>query len=384
MSASNFTVVINGCRIRSGGGVVHCVNVLKFINNVLKHNEKVICFCSEELREKLSELDFDKRIELVCAPGGLIGSLLWEALVLPKIYKNFRADVLLNLDAGSLCRVENMVTICQDLLAFEAKASKSFPLLSKSRLRIWCLRHVQLFCLRRSSAVIFLHEYAQQILASYASIKVWKTIPHGVDRLRFRAHTLDAEVSTLIYVSDFFAYKNHEVILRGVANLISDPDTERDINLILVGGGQPSLKQKLTKRAAEFGLADSVTFFNFLSRDDFRDVLNKADVFVFASSCENLPITLIEGMALGLPILCSNRGPMPAVLKDGGVYFDPEDVGSFVDAFRLIEQNALLRTRLSHNASNLANQYSWETCGKDTWEFVKKVGLVHGERRNKI
>ena len=45
---------------------------------------------------------------------------------------------------------------------------------------------------------------------------------------------------------------------------------------------------------------------------------------IFASSCESSSCVLIENMASGLPIACSNRGPMPEVLKDGGVYFDPE------------------------------------------------------------
>ena len=50
-----------------------------------------------------------------------------------------------------------------------------------------------------------------------------------------------------------------------------------------------------------------------------------ADLGVFASSCENLPIILIEKMASGLPIACSNKGPMPEVLGSAGVYFDPEN-----------------------------------------------------------
>ena len=62
------------------------------------------------------------------------------------------------------------------------------------------------------------------------------------------------------------------------------------------------------------------------------EYLSKSNIFIFASSCENMPITLIEGMASGLPIACSDRGPMPEVLQDGGVYFNPEDCKSIVFA----------------------------------------------------
>ena len=54
--------------------------------------------------------------------------------------------------------------------------------------------------------------------------------------------------------------------------------------------------------------------------------LREAELFVFASSCENLPNILIEGMAAGLPIACSRRPPMPEVLGDAGESFDPEAV----------------------------------------------------------
>ena len=52
-----------------------------------------------------------------------------------------------------------------------------------------------------------------------------------------------------------------------------------------------------------------------------RRLLADANLFVFASSCENMPNTLVEAMAVGLPIACSDRGPMPEVLRDGGRLF---------------------------------------------------------------
>jgi glycosyltransferase involved in cell wall biosynthesis len=68
-------------------------------------------------------------------------------------------------------------------------------------------------------------------------------------------------------------------------------------------------------------------------------LLLKSDIFVFASSCENMPNTLIEGMAAGLKIACSSRGPMPEVLKDAGYYFDPESPVSISKAIEQIILN---------------------------------------------
>ena len=62
----------------------------------------------------------------------------------------------------------------------------------------------------------------------------------------------------------------------------------------------------------------------FVANGNIPDYLARSDLFIFASSCENLPITMLEAMASGIPICCSNRGPMPEVLGREGCYFDPE------------------------------------------------------------
>ena len=61
--------------------------------------------------------------------------------------------------------------------------------------------------------------------------------------------------------------------------------------------------------------------------DDLHQKYLDADLGLFASSCENMPNILLETMGAGLPIACSNRQPMPEILKNGGEYFDPEKSG---------------------------------------------------------
>ena len=59
----------------------------------------------------------------------------------------------------------------------------------------------------------------------------------------------------------------------------------------------------------------------FVNHDLLPGLLSNSHICIFASSCENMPNSLVEGMASGLPIACSDRGPMPEILKkDGGLY----------------------------------------------------------------
>jgi glycosyltransferase involved in cell wall biosynthesis len=82
-------------------------------------------------------------------------------------------------------------------------------------------------------------------------------------------------------------------------------------------------------------------------------------------------------MAVGLPIACSDRGPMPEVLRDGGVYFDPENAVSIAEAIEALIRDADLRTSKAARAKHLAAQYSWARCARETWSFLKTVAR-HG------
>ena len=110
-----------------------------------------------------------------------------------------------------------------------------------------------------------------------------------------------------------------------------------------------------------------------INHEDLPNIYQQADIFVFASSCENLPNILLEAMASGLPIACSDRGPMPEVAKDAAVYFDPENPFSIADAVEKLIRDPELRFRYARRAFGLASEYSWDRCGKKTAEFLYGV-----------
>jgi glycosyltransferase involved in cell wall biosynthesis len=99
----------------------------------------------------------------------------------------------------------------------------------------------------------------------------------------------------------------------------------------------------------------------------------EADLGLFASSCENMPNILLETMASGLPIGCSNKGPMPEVLGEAGVYFDPEQPEDIACALRKLIESPPLRTELAQASYDRAQQYSWQRCASETIGFLAAV-----------
>jgi len=91
---------------------------------------------------------------------------------------------------------------------------------------------------------------------------------------------------------------------------------------------------------------------------------------VFASTCENMPIILLEKMAAGLPIICSNTAPMPDFLEGAGLLVDIEDETDFSIKLQSLIQNREYRTKLSQIAQINAVKYQWSKTAKETFQFL--------------
>ena len=86
-----------------------------------------------------------------------------------------------------------------------------------------------------------------------------------------------------------------------------------------------------------------------------------------------MPIILMESMASGLPIACSRLGPMPEILKEAGIYFDPTSPSEISESIKQLIENPKLRSDIAKNSYELVQQYSWQHCTRETFEFLVKV-----------
>ena len=202
-------------------------------------------------------------------------------------------------------------------------------------------------------------------------------IPHGVIS-SFRYICLQwpwsddlSDELKCVYVSSAAPYKHQWHVVRAIKILRNQG---LPISLTLVGGGSGFSQKRLDK---EIELSDPMRIFvtqlSFVHIDAIPTVLSESDMFIFASSCENMPITLIEGMASGLPIACSNRGPMPEVLAEGGTYFDPEDPASIAQAIQSLVENPSLRIKSIEISRKISEEYLLKTNSHETFNFLVKT-----------
>ena len=78
-------------------------------------------------------------------------------------------------------------------------------------------------------------------------------------------------------------------------------------------------------------------------------------------------------MACGAPVLSSDRGSLPEVVGDAGLYFDPFDIESISAALIEMVENTSLREQLAHSAMSRAGQFSWERVARLTLQHLEAM-----------
>ncbi len=370
-------VGLDASRNRSGGAQTHVIGLLLGCDPRDHGIREVHVWAFESLMKKIPDFPWLIKHTPPALEKSLLHQVQWQYKELPREAERVGIDILFNTSAGTVCPYQPAVTLSQDMLPFEPGVPQLFGI-SKYRLRLLLLYFIQSRQLKRAHLAMFLTNYARDMIQKVGGpLKRTAVVPHGIGE-EFRIPESKGVLPTdrpvrCLYVSNAMLYKNQWHVIRAIGKLRAEG---RNVTLLLVGGGVGIAQRMVEETMAEVDPQGAfVTQLPFAKHGDIPGFLSEADIFLFASSCENLPITLLEGMAAGLPIASSDRGPMPEVLTDAGVYFNPQDEDSIATAVRhLIDEpdTALYSARRSRE---LAATYSWERCARSTWTVLHDAAL---------
>ena len=370
-------LAIDASRNRSGGAKSHLIGILSELDFDNSGFDEVHLW---SYRKLLDLIPNKKWLKKHC-PNELSKSIYlqiyWQRYVLPKELKKYNCSILLNTDAGTFSNFKPCVTMSRDMLSFEPGEIERYDL-SPERIRLEMLKIIQARSLRNATGAIFLTRHAFETIQKFTgTIKNYALIPHGVgENFRNSKKTIDWPTTPknpikCIYISPAWRFKHQWQVVKAIADLRK---SGLNITLTLVGGGDGKALKYLDKQIA---ISDPDNLFikklDFIEHELLPDLLAESHLSIFASSCENMPNSLVESMAVGLPIACSNRGPMPEILLDGGVYFDPEDSKSISSALKELIENPNLREELSLKAKHYSQNFSWNRCSRETLEFIDKT-----------
>jgi glycosyltransferase involved in cell wall biosynthesis len=372
---------IDATNIRSGGGLTHLKEILENGNPYSFGITKVVIWSNMETLNKLADFIWLEKITHKSLNKPVVYSFLYQMLFLSKSAKSVHNCDLLFVPGGTfLGSFKNIVSMSQNMLPFEETEYLRFKNW-KIRLRFKLLHFTQSQTFKKSKGVVFLTNYAKEAIATSLKLKVGKCkiIPHGTSTAFVKEPVAQNSITNynqnnpykLLYVSIVTAYKHQWNVAAAVLKLKGEGYY---VVLDLVGDITEESRSKLEiVLNSELNTDKTVRYLGLIPYEKLSKIYSNANGFIFASTCENMPIILIEAMTAGLPIACSNFGPMTEVLGDAGVYFDPTNVYSIYEAIKLMLNDKQLREDVSTKAFNKSINYTWKNCSDETFRYLSEV-----------
>lgn len=366
---------VDASNVRSGGGLAHLINIISGLSRLDDWVTGVEVWCGADAALYLScvespSVTIHREPEL---DGAFWKTMRWRQFELPGLTKRLDVDCLLS--PGGLVplrRTVPTVVMSQNALPFEERERKRYGISEPMRWRLEYLRHTQRRSFNRADAVIALSEYTRGLLSGSGVHRAIEVVPHGVEERFFvereRPATSAGGPLTVLYVSPVERYKHHAAVVRAASSVAgSYPLTLRLVGKPADLAAVRDLQTAIRESDPDGTLVEQR---GHVTDDELAESYAEADVFVFASTCENFPITLLEAMAAGLPIISSSDGAMPEALGDAGIYFNLEDIGSLEEGLSGLLADETLRRRLGEQARSRARQFAWESTVRRTAEVL--------------
>ena len=129
----------------------------------------------------------------------------------------------------------------------------------------------------------------------------------------------------------------------------------------------------MSEAAKQSRVADRIIFTGFVNDADLLQFYNACDMMVFPSFYEGFGLPILEAMACGRAVACSNTSSMPEVANAAALLFDPENIGEITRAMKDVLIDAGLRTRMERLGLHRASLFTWERTAQKTLEIYREV-----------
>lgn len=326
------------------GGAEHMVyELVKHINRE-RYNVTVLCYMPKQNTALESQVEKICQVLYLNETGTIKPSAILKAL---RALRKLRPDVVhAHLGGSGFGAIWAFLTGKHFVVTAHTKPEKAFS----SKIE----KFVRLALKRENTTLVGVSEENKILLKQYFNVDDHKLccVNNGVDLGRFRreAH----EGFTLINVARQDENKNQAVLLRCFAQLYKQDNT---VKLLLLGDGP--MHEKLKKQAEEWGLSEAVTFTGNVSNTE--DYYAVSDLYVQTSHREAMPLSVLEAMAAGLPIISTDVGGLKDVVQDNGILVpDNNEEALYQAIMKIYSQSPEEAKRMEKASHRIVQAYSSE------------------------
>jgi glycosyltransferase involved in cell wall biosynthesis len=365
---------------RVGGSETYIRNLVAWLARIDRSNAYIV-FVNRESAGIFEELA--PGCEVVTCPiraSNRPVRILWEQLALPFQLLRRRVDLLFSpgMTSPLLCPAPSVLVVF-DLL--HRLQPENFP-----PLYLMFLKTIIYLSAKVSAGVVAISEKVKRDLVDLYGLPPGRVaVTHlAVDRSSFFPRAA-AEVEAvraryglpgrfILYAAASLPHKNHARLL-GALKILKERG--EDLRLVLIGARDKGA-EALARNIEQAGLADDVVFTGWLPFEDIPPLYCAAEAFVYPTLNEGFGLPVIEAMACGVPVVCSDIEPLPEVAGDAARFVNASDQAAIADGISAVLGDRELRARLVEKGFRRAAEFTWERTARTTLAFMLSVGKAAG------
>lgn len=204
---------------------------------------------------------------------------------------------------------------------------------------------------------------------------------NGIDhKLFFQPMNLDSDyvdVKPFSIKRPYFVYgsrlsgpeKKHVELIKGFS--LFKQQTGAPHRLVISGDGPYA--SEVHKAAFQSPFASDIFLTGFFPREGFAQLYSGSSGCVFPSVCEGVGLPVLEAMATGVPVACSNAGALPEITGGNAVLFDSDDISQIASSLSKIVSDNAFTEGLVHKSVEWTRKFEWETTVKQTFDVAQRV-----------
>lgn len=208
----------------------------------------------------------------------------------------------------------------------------------------------------------------QDVLETYYKLSNLTYIPNGISQKIITKKKKNTKPKDLLYVGRIDKRKGLDYLLRAMT-LVNDIDEK--IHLHIVGTGTDKTALETFSKRNKL----STTFYDYLPDDDLKRLYDKVSIQIVPSIFEGFGISVLEGMAQGIPIIATNVDGIKSIIKHhhSGMLVPYGDEKTLAQTIVHLLDNSLLRQALITNAYKELEHYKWKDIYKTTIQTYETI-----------
>jgi glycosyltransferase involved in cell wall biosynthesis len=337
----------------------YLLNFLKYVTSIRKDYRFIV------YGNQFTHLDFQSSnltIEIILERS----TITWDQILLPAYLKRDEIEIFLSpyIKAPIFSPCQYITTI-HDLLFLVA------PDYTGSRYKLYnkVFKVFGKVVSKKARAIITDSEYSKKDIIEIFDVDEEKihVIPLGVSeecRVVYDIHLIEGIKKSygikgryIFYIGNFKPHKNVKRLIEAFCDIIRFNNAFSDIKLVL-GGKRDKFIQPLERMAEKSGVSDRVIFTDFIKDEDLPYLYSGAEIFVYPSLYEGFGLPVLEAMACGTPVICSDTTSLPEVVGDSGMLIDTREAKNIASALITLLRDNKKREILKEKGITRAKEFT--------------------------